>query len=65
MSQIIGHTEQCKVNMQIAGLKLNFFDKAADSGCLHVNVDLNGMFNCHKTFDSVYLISQLLLTASN
>ena len=36
--QIIKRTEQCKVGMQLVWLKLKPFDKAADRGCLHVNV---------------------------
>ena len=52
MPQIIKHTEQCKVVMQIAWLKLKLFDYAADSGYLHVNVKRNGELNCHKTGDS-------------
>ena len=37
--QIIKCTEQCKVDMQIAWLKLKLFDEAADSGFLHVNIE--------------------------
>ena len=36
--QIIKRTKQCKVDMQIAWLKL-FFDLAADRCCLHVKVE--------------------------
>ena len=34
--QIIKHTEQCKVCIQISSLKLNFYHRAADSVVLHV-----------------------------
>ena len=57
MPQIIKRTEQCKVDMQIAWLKLKLFDSAADSGCLHVNVEENGEFNCHKLLILFYFIS--------
>ena len=30
---------------------LMLFNQAADSGCLHVNVEENWRVNCHKTFD--------------
>ena len=31
--------EQCKVDMQIAWIKVKLFDKAADGGFLHVNIE--------------------------
>ena len=52
MPQIIKHTEQCKVDMQIAWLKLKLFDKAADSGCLHVNVEEKRRVQLSQNFDS-------------
>ena len=39
MPQIIKHTGQCKVDMQIAWLKLKLFDQSAESGCLSANVE--------------------------
>ena len=39
MPQTEKRTEQCKFDMPIPWLKLKLFDKAADSGCLYVNVE--------------------------
>ena len=52
VSYIIKNTEQCKVCMQIAWLKLKLFDQAADSECLHGNVEEKWRVQCHKMFDS-------------
>ena len=48
MPQIIKRTEQCKVEMQIAWLKLKLFDEDA----VMLTSKRNGELNCHKTFDS-------------
>ena len=63
--QIIQRTEQCKVCMLIAWLKLKHLNKAVIVAHFMLTSKRNGEFNCHKTFDSFHLISQLLLPASN
>ena len=50
MPQIIKRTEQCKVDMQIAWLKLKLFDKAADRDCLHVNVEEKRIVQLSQNF---------------
>ena len=35
VSQIIKRTEQCELPMKIACIKLNFYDLAAGSVCIH------------------------------
>ena len=45
-------TEQCKVCMQIAWLKLKLIDKAVIVALFMLTWKRNGEFNCHKTFYS-------------
>ena len=32
-------------------VELRSYDEVVDRDCLHVNVEENGVFNCHKNFE--------------
>ena len=51
--------------MQIAWLKLKLFDQAVMAALFMLRQKRNVEFNCQKLLIPFYLISQLLLTASN
>ena len=62
---MVKRIEQFKICIQIACLKINFFDKAADSGCHHVNVEEKWRVQLSHNFRFFYLKSQPSLAASN